>query len=53
MKKPQVIVINKIDIPTVQEKVSVLITQLRFVSNHARILPISAVMTQNVKQLMQ
>lgn len=51
-KKPQVVVINKMDIPEVQEKADELKQQLQELAGHTRILTISAATQENVKELM-
>lgn len=51
-KKPQVVVLNKIDIPEVQEKSEELIKQLKEAAGHSRVLSISAATTERVKELM-
>lgn len=51
-KKPQVVVLNKIDVPEVQEKSEELIQQLREAAGHSRVLSISAATTERVKELM-
>lgn len=50
--KPQVIVINKIDIPQVQEKKDNVMQQLRTIAGHTRVVAISAATTENVRDLM-
>jgi GTP-binding protein len=51
-QKPQVVVLNKIDIPEVQEKQEELLEQLREAAGHSRVLSISAATTENVQELM-
>jgi GTP-binding protein len=51
-EKPQVIVLNKIDVPEVQEKQEELIEALKAAAGHSRVLTISAATTENVKELM-
>lgn len=51
-EKPQVIVLNKCDIPEVQEKAEDIKAKLKEISGHTRILTISAATTENVKELM-
>lgn len=51
-KKPQVVVLNKIDVPEVQEKSEELIQKLREAAGHSRVLSISAATTERVKELM-
>jgi GTP-binding protein len=49
----QVVVINKIDIPEVRNKLSSLIKQIQSLCGHTRIMGISAITKENVKELMQ
>ena len=51
-QKPQVVVLNKMDVPEVQERETELLQQLREASGHTRVLSISAATTQNVSELM-
>jgi len=51
-QKPQVVVINKMDIPEVQEKADDLKQKLQELAGHTRILTISAATQKNVKELM-
>jgi len=51
-QKPQVVVLNKIDVPEVQEKQDELVAQLREAAGHSRVLTISAATTERVKELM-
>ena len=51
-QKPQVVVLNKIDVTEVQEKQEELISKLKEVAGHSRILPISGATQKNVKELM-
>eukprot|EP00549_Striatella_unipunctata_P001024 CAMPEP_0118675412 /NCGR_PEP_ID=MMETSP0800-20121206/1437_1 /TAXON_ID=210618 ORGANISM="Striatella unipunctata, Strain CCMP2910" /NCGR_SAMPLE_ID=MMETSP0800 /ASSEMBLY_ACC=CAM_ASM_000638 /LENGTH=533 /DNA_ID=CAMNT_0006570731 /DNA_START=276 /DNA_END=1874 /DNA_ORIENTATION=- len=51
--KPQVVVLNKIDIPEVQEKADDLIRQLKEEAGHSRVLTISAVTMNGIKDLMR
>lgn len=51
-QKPQVVVLNKIDIPEVQEKEEELLAKLREAAGHSRVLSISAATTERVKELM-
>jgi GTPase len=51
-QKPQVVVLNKIDVPEVQEKTEELMDRLREEAGHSRVLSISAATTENVKELM-
>jgi GTP-binding protein len=51
-EKPQVVVLNKLDIPEVKEKEAELLAALGEKANHSRVLSISAATTHNVKELM-
>eukprot|EP00980_Cylindrotheca_fusiformis_P025659 scaffold14348_cov77-Cylindrotheca_fusiformis.AAC.1 len=51
-QKPQVVVLNKIDIPEVKEKNYELMERLRAAAGHSRVLSISAVTTERVQELM-
>jgi GTP-binding protein len=51
-KKPQVVVLNKIDVPEVKAKEDSLISQLRTAAGHNRVLSISAATTERVQELM-
>jgi GTP-binding protein len=51
-EKPQVVVLNKLDVPEVQEKEEELMEQLQQAAGHSRVLSISAATTKNVKELM-
>lgn len=51
-EKPQVVVLNKIDVPEVKEREEELLEKLRQAAGHSRVLSISAATTQNVKELM-
>lgn len=51
-QKPQVVVLNKIDVPEVDETKEEIISELRRVAGHTRILSISAATTDGVKELM-
>ena len=51
-KKPQVVVLNKIDVTEVYEKQDELLAQLREAAGHTRVLPISGATKDNVKELM-
>ena len=51
-QKPQVVVLNKIDIPEVKEKQEELIAALKEAAGHSRVLPISAATTERVHELM-
>lgn len=50
--KPQVVVLNKLDVPEVQEMEQELLEELRKAAGHSRVLSISAATTANVKELM-
>lgn len=51
--KTQVVVVNKIDIPEVREKLDETIAKLRKLTGHTRIMGISAATGENVKDLMK
>jgi GTP-binding protein len=51
-KKPQVVVLNKVDVPEVREKQDELLEQLREAAGHSRVMTISAATTTNVQELM-
>ena len=51
-QKPQVVVINKVDVPAVQEIEEELKSKLQSLAGHTRILTISAATSKNVKELM-
>ena len=51
-KKPQVVVLNKVDVPEVREKEEELLEQLREAAGHSRVMTISAATTANVQELM-
>ena len=51
-QKPQVVVLNKIDIPEVKEQEETLLAKLRIAAGHSRVLSISAATTERVKELM-
>ncbi len=51
-KKPQVVVLNKLDVPDVKEREEELIAGLREAAGHSRVLSISAATTERVKELM-
>lgn len=51
--KPQVVVVNKIDLPHVQERLPELIEKLKAAANHTRVMGISALTRQNVDDLMR
>lgn len=50
--KPQVVILNKIDITEVAEMQDELIGQLKEAAGHSRVLPVSAATRDNVKELM-
>ena len=50
--KPQVVVLNKIDVSEVKEQQDSLIEKLKEAAGHTRVLPISAATTQRVEELM-
>ena len=49
----QVVVINKIDIPEVREKLPALIEKIKSICKHTRVMGISAATKENVQELMQ
>jgi GTP-binding protein len=51
-EKPQVVVVNKVDISEVKELEDELISELKRKAGHSRVLSISAATTENVKELM-
>jgi len=51
-QKPQVVVLNKLDVPEVREREQELLAGLREVAGHSRVLSISAVTTERVRELM-
>lgn len=51
-KKPQVVVLNKVDISEVKEMEDDLVSELKRKAGHSRVLTISAATTENVKELM-
>lgn len=51
-QKPQVVILNKIDVPEVREREQELMAGLREAAGHSRVLSISAVTTERVKELM-
>ena len=51
-KKPQVVVLNKIDVAEVKEREEELIQRLKQVAGHSRVLSISAATTERVQELM-
>eukprot|EP00571_Detonula_confervacea_P011380 CAMPEP_0172303304 /NCGR_PEP_ID=MMETSP1058-20130122/4850_1 /TAXON_ID=83371 /ORGANISM="Detonula confervacea, Strain CCMP 353" /LENGTH=656 /DNA_ID=CAMNT_0013014055 /DNA_START=17 /DNA_END=1987 /DNA_ORIENTATION=- len=52
-KKPQVVVLNKVDVSEVREQEEELMAQLREAAGHSRVMKISAATTQNVQELMR
>ena len=51
-QKPQVVVLNKVDITEVKEMEDDIISELKRKAGHSRVLSISAATTENVKELM-
>jgi len=51
-QKPQVVVLNKLDVSEVKEREEELLQGLREAAGHSRVLSISAATTENVKELM-
>ena len=51
-EKPQVVVLNKIDVSEVKEKEQEILETLREAAGHSRVLSISAATTERVKELM-
>jgi GTPase len=51
-KKPQVVVLNKIDVTEVAEMQDDILEALKEAAGHSRVLPISGATTENVKELM-
>ncbi|KAL7545943.1 hypothetical protein ACHAWF_009293 [Thalassiosira exigua] len=51
-QKPQVVVLNKVDVSEVKEKEEELVEKLREAAGHSRVMTISAATTQNVQELM-
>jgi GTP-binding protein len=51
-QKPQVVILNKIDVPEVLEQEKDLVAALKEAAGHSRVLSISAATTKNVKELM-
>jgi GTP-binding protein len=51
-EKPQVVVLNKVDVSEVHEREDELVAQLREAAGHTRVMTISAATTKNVKELM-
>ncbi len=51
-EKPQVVVLNKIDVTEVKEKQDELLMKLREAAGHSRVLPISAATRERVQELM-
>ncbi|GMH90680.1 hypothetical protein TrVE_jg5969 [Triparma verrucosa] len=50
--RPQVVVVNKIDLEEVRERSEGIIGELKKAAGHSRVLPISAMKSENVKELM-
>jgi Obg family GTPase CgtA-like protein len=51
-QKPQVVVLNKMDIPEVRERADELVAALKQAAGHSRVLTISAATTERVQELM-
>lgn len=51
-QKPQVVVLNKVDVSEVHEQEEEIMSRLRDAAGHTRIMSISAATTKNVKELM-
>jgi Obg family GTPase CgtA-like protein len=51
-QKPQVVVLNKMDIPEVRQQADELVAALRQAAGHSRVLTISAATTERVQELM-
>jgi len=51
-QKPQVVVLNKLDVPEVQEREEEIMAELREAAGHSRVLSISAATTERVAELM-
>jgi GTP-binding protein len=51
-QKPQVVILNKMDIPEVQEKEPEIVDALRKAAGHTRVMSVSAATTQGVRELM-
>ena len=51
-RKPQVVVLNKVDVSEVREEEAELLARLREAAGHTRVMPISAATTENVRELM-
>jgi GTP-binding protein len=51
-QKPQVVILNKIDVPEVKEQEEELIAALKEAAGHSRVLPVSAATTERVLELM-
>ena len=52
-QKPQVVVLNKIDVPEVKDLEQELLSKLKEAAGHSRVLSISAATTERVAELMQ
>jgi len=52
-EKPQVVVLNKCDIPEVAEKAAEIEAKIKAIAGHTRVITISAATSHNVKQLMR
>lgn len=53
LKKPQVVVVNKIDLPEVRRKLDSLTAQIKRLCGHSRVMGISAITGERVRELMQ
>lgn len=51
-RKPQVVVLNKVDVSEVRERQDEVVERLREAAGHSRVMTISAATTQNVQELM-
>jgi len=51
-RKPQVVVLNKVDVSEVRERKDELVEDLKLAAGHSRVLPISAATTEKVQELM-
>lgn len=51
-QKPQVVILNKMDIPEVQEKSEEILHELRQAAGHTRVMGVSAATTKGVQDLM-
>lgn len=53
LKKPQVVVINKIDLPEVRDKLDATMQLIKKLCGHSRVMGISAITGERVRELMQ